>query len=189
MDIEVIIERIAKAKKTPNFDEQDTVERLIVPVIQLSGWDIDSIDPFYLRRKKADTRSYRQRFDLELHIPGYEKPKFVFECKAIYENIQLIGKGASNNTNDASDFVRQLRNYCLDGKHLFEQNWSVPIFTNGCGWVIFTSMFTETGRKNENISEDNFNDFVRYNSSVGDKCFSGVIEILKYSNAEATRGH
>jgi len=186
MNIEAIIKRIDEAKITPNFDEQDTVERIIVPIIKLSGWDIDSIHPFYLRRKNADTRSAHRRFDIELHIPGKYNPKFVFECKSIRDNIRLIGKGASNNTNDDSDFARQTRNYCLDGNHSFEPGWSVPILTNGCNWVIFTSTFTDKYRKNENISKHNFNDFVLCHSSVSDQDFSQIIEILKYSNAVPT---
>jgi len=183
MNIETIIKRIDEAKRTPNFDEQDTVERIIVPVIKLSGWDIDSIDPFYLRRKNADTRSAHRRFDIELHFPDKQNPKFVFECKSIKDNIRLIGKGASNNINDDSDFVRQLRNYCLDGNHSFEPDWSIPILTNGCNWVIFTSTFTDKDRKNENISKHNFNDFVRCDSSVSNQGFSQIIDILQYSNA------
>jgi len=189
-DAKIAVKRIDEAKRTANnFDEQDTVERIIVPVIKLSGWDIDSIDPFYLHRKNADTLSNHRRFDLELHCPCKQNPKFVFECKSIRDNIRLIGKGASNNRNDGSDFVRQLRNYCLNGNHSFEPDWSVPILTNGCNWVIFTSTFTDKDRKNEKISKHNFKDFVRCASSVSDQDVSQIIEILKCSNAEPTHGH
>ena len=184
LNLEILIERVNQATRIRSFYEQDTVERIVVPVIKLAGWDVDSIDPFYLRRKDTATRGHRRRFDLELHIPDHDKPKYVFECKSIKSNIQLIGKGASKNIDDDSDFARQLRNYCLDGNHLFEQNWSVPILTNGREWVVFTSSFTDVARKDENISKENFNDFIVCKRCMIDRDFSDIFKYLKDPTAE-----
>ncbi|MCG6534388.1 MAG: hypothetical protein L7F78_06775 [Syntrophales bacterium LBB04] len=183
MDIIDIIKRLSQANSAPGFDEQDTVERIIVPVIELAGWDIDSINPFYLRRKNTDNKSDHRRFDLELYTFDNEKPKFVFECKSIKVNFQLIGNGASKNTS-TSDYPRQLRNYCIDGNHLFDRNWSVPVLTNGYEWVIFTSTFTDNDRIDENITEANFNDFIIYKRFLLDTNFSDIIEYLKTPTAE-----
>lgn len=181
--LEQLRDFMKQASGITNFGELDTIERFVTPVLELSGWSIESLNPMYLLRGNRDNRSANRRFDIELYLPTNEYPKFVFECKKLHANIQLIGKGSSDNLSDHSDFVRQLRNDCLNSNFKYKPGWSVPVLTNGQHWIIFKKAFTDNKRKNENISEQNMNDFILTDCNIGDDNFTKIIETLRFKDA------
>lgn len=167
-----------------SFYELDTIERLIVPVLRIAGWKTDSVLPLFLKRDNGDNRSSNQTFDLQLFvINDLQNPKFVFECKRLEEDIIIEGKGASCNTKDPKDFIRQMRNYCTDGTHVFKNGYSIPVLTNGFQWVVFTREFVCKNRINENINGNNRNDFILSEAKLNDPDFDKkIIGTLRKEN-------
>ncbi len=178
-DIKIRLNNIADET---NIYEPDTIERLIIPVINIAGWDVDSINPMYLKRGNQNTKGSARRFDIELYCPQeMSNPRFVFECKRLNANILVMGKGASSNTADDTDYVRQLRNYCLDPKFNFSSACTVPILSNGKKWIIFKPAFSNRDHANENITTDNYSDFIAVEANLTDEDFeTKIIKILKY---------
>jgi len=184
VDIPKIIERLGNVPDKQQIHEYDSIERFVVPIIEIAGWDIYSIQPLILRRGNQDRTSKHRRFDIELYHPLQGAPRFVFECKRLCDGINLIGKGDLRNLGQ-SDFVRQIRDDCLSGNYRFMEGWTSPILTNGEKWVIFRGEFTNPARANEAISNVNYNDFVEAESSLPDADFKDkIISILKYQGTE-----
>ena len=175
VNLNQIRQRLNNAKSLEIFDELDTIERLIVLVISLVGWQVDSITPMYLQRGNRDNRSSHRRFDLELYLSQKESPRFVFECKSLNSPIKLLGKGAPSNTSDHSDYVRQLRNDCLSNNFSYKLNWTSAVLTNGEQWVIFGPTFVENGRKEESISEENKSDLIQLDCQIKEADFEQKI--------------
>jgi len=156
--------------------ELDTIERFIIPIIEIAGWDINSIDPMYLKRGNRDNTSSNRRFDIALYCPREPAiPRFVFECKKLSENITILGKGSSTNTSDDSDYIRQLRNDCLNPKFKFGANWTIPILSNGVKWIIFKEAFTDTVRATENFTTNNVSDFIAAEADLDEGDFEAKI--------------
>ncbi len=180
MNLKILRKRLALARKLAGFDEPDTIERLVVPVLEIAGWPVNDLNPMYLRRGNRDNRSSQRVFDLQLHADGRADPLIVIECKKLSSTIFLEGKGASCNTKDQYDFVRQLRNDCLNPRFSCRRSLTTPVLTNGEHWIIFNSAFLDPERKDENISKMNFTDFVQHSCSLGDKMFEkSIVEALQ----------
>lgn len=180
VDIPKIIDRLTNVSDKKQIHEYDSIERFVVPIIEIAGWDIHSVKPLILRRGNQDRISKDRRFDIELYHSIQSAPRFVFECKRLCDNINLIGKGDLGNSSQ-SDFVRQIRDDCLSGNFRFRNGWTSPILTNGEKWVIFKDEFTNPARANEVISNANYNDFVNVESSLTDADFEDkIISFLKY---------
>jgi hypothetical protein len=184
MDIAEIIHRLRNVPDKKEIHEYDSIERFVVPIIEIAEWDIHSISPLILRRGNQDRISKHRRFDIELYHSIQAAPRFVFECKRLCDNINLIGKGDLRNLSDQSDFARQIKDDCLSGNYRFRHGWTSPILTNGEKWVIFKGEFTNPTRANEVISNANYNDFVNAESSLTDPDFEDkIISFLKYKGA------
>ena len=180
MNIAEITDRLRSVPDKREIHEYDTIERFVIPIIEIAEWDIHSISPLFLRRGNQDRTSIHRRFDIELYRSIEAAPRFVFECKRLCDNINPIGKGDARNTNDQSDFVRQIKNDCLSGNFRFKHGWTSPILTNGEKWVIFKDEFTNLNRANEPISDANYSDFVEAESSLTDTDFKDkIMSILK----------
>jgi hypothetical protein len=166
---------LQQARNIASFSELDTIERFVIPVLRMAGWEVDLLEPFHVRRGKPDNKSCRRKFDLELWVANADYPKFVFECKNISEEILLIEKGASSNRKDSTDFARQLRNYCIEGHHCFCSNYTTPVLTNGDRWILFTQAFVDSRRKEEIITVINKGELIAEDSSLDKDDFEHTI--------------
>lgn len=176
---------LQQARSITSFSELDTIERFVIPVVRMAGWEVDPLEPFYVRRGKPDHKSCYQKFDLELWEHNSHYPKFVFECKNIFTEICLIGKGASSNKKDQTDFIRQLRNYCLDSNFCFNSAHTTPVLTNGHRWILFTQAFTDPSRKDENITVDNRDELIAQDSCLEDANFEQtIINVLRNGRSQ-----
>lgn len=187
MEISELVEKLSTIDDKEIIYENDTIERFIVPIIKIAGWDIHSVHPLILRRGNRANSSNR-RFDLELYSRSNDKfPKFVFECKRLSEQISLIGKGCVKNLKDQKDFVCQLKNDCLSPNFCFSYDLTIPVLTNGEQWVVFTTELANKKRANESISESNYSDFIKMELSITDNDFEGkIINVLKEESAEVS---
>lgn len=174
MELVEIQKRLAQAQNLTRLYEPDTIERFIVPVLSILGWDVDTLMPPQLLRGNNNNATNR-RFDVQLHIPNESLPAIVLECKSLNEHIVIEGKSAADNRNEKA-FARQLRNYCLSTKHSFRRGYTVPVLTNGRQWYLFKEKFVDPRYRNEEISQQNWDDYVLVETALDSEDFLAVLQ-------------
>lgn len=115
------------------FHESDTVERLVVPVLEALGWNIDSIAPKSLVRGNRANSGHRL-FDLNLYADNHLC--VALECKAISQGYKSNDCTSSPKISDQSS-SKQLLSYCTRD-YGFETDFTIPVWTNGRLWVIYS---------------------------------------------------
>lgn len=188
MEVTEIRERLTQSQRLSRFYEPDTTERLVVPVLSILGWDVDTLTPPQLIRGNRDNRSASRLFDVQLHVSGSHCPAVVLECKSLGDQIVVQGRAASDNSHKKA-FARELRNNCLSEDYSFRQGYTVPVLTNGRQWYLFTDKFVDPRHQNEEITDRNWDDYVLVETTVEEEQFiSSLQPYLTYSTAEQKHG-
>lgn len=168
-----LIARLQQVEGNRDFHELDTIERLIVPVLVLAGWDTDCITPMELVRGNRSNRGKRRRFDLQVFASTKTTPRIAIECKHVNAPIEWNGYGWRET--DAKDFLRQIRNDCSSGRFPYEAGWTIPVVTNGKRWILLTDAFIQTQGMNGGIVEQSKSQFILADGCLCDADFAETV--------------
>ena len=130
-------------KHKSEYQELDTIERIIIPVLAALGWNvgIDSSDPVVLLRGNRSNKG-KKRFDLSFYDNGILR--IALECKAISASFKTKDYFKTGKLSDLSS-VKQLIGYCTS-EYGFAERQTIPVWTNGKLWVVFKCVVSNTNR-------------------------------------------
>ena len=153
---------LKKWTKCKLFHEQDTIERLIVPILQSIGWNVDAEEKPQLIRGNRDHKSDHRNFDLNIYKDiEHRNLSIAIECKKVDESFEFpeselnkLNKSTKRarrpngekGKKDVSEFHglgQLLRDYLnkiqfgrvKSGERIMNGR-TVAVWTNGCQWVV-----------------------------------------------------
>lgn len=134
-----------------DFKELDTIERIIVPLLEIMGWPIIGFAKERCVIRGDRTHNVgdggRRRFDLNLHKNSADKRTAVaIECKPVNAKLNIPNDGVERNQNATAgnkSSLGQLLDQLFDPAFGIEdtcsgvtRDYTIGVWTNGGTWVV-----------------------------------------------------
>jgi hypothetical protein len=146
-DIKGLEEVCKELLKESNMYEQDTIERLVVPVLWHLGWKVDGVAYSQLVRGNRDTQSYHRNFDLNLYKDRQSNSLSIgIECKVVSKNVPMDlfpisnEKTSSSNLNGINQIISDYFNEKFSD---VKYGYTAAVWTNGRTWIVIRKDFEQ----------------------------------------------